>query len=54
MAGGHTFYGRSYVAPDGEEGTVRGFTSELWEDDGSEEFERVFQRVQQEGKILAD
>jgi len=54
MAGGHTFYGRSYVAPDGEEGTVRGFTTELWEDDGSEEFERVFQRVQQEGKILAD
>ena len=54
LAGGHTFYGRSYIAPEGEEGVVRGFTSELWEDDGSEEFERVFERVQKEGKFLAN
>jgi L-alanine-DL-glutamate epimerase-like enolase superfamily enzyme len=54
MPGGHTFYGRSYLSPYGEEGTVRNFRSELWEDDGSKEFEQVYERVQKEGRILAD
>ena len=53
MPGGHTFYGPSYVSPEGEEGTIRGFTSELWEDDGSKEFEEVYERTRREGKFLA-
>lgn len=58
MPGGHKYYGRSYVSPDEvtgkEEGTVRGFRSEVWEDDGSPEFERIYQRVQKEGTFRAD
>ena len=54
LAGGHTYYGPSYVSPNGEEGTVRGFTSEMWYDDGSKEFEEIHARVQKEGKFLAD
>ncbi len=54
MPGGHTFYGPSHVAPEGEEGTVRGFKSELWYEDGSKEFEEIYERTQKEGKSLAD
>ena len=54
MPGGHSFYGPSYMAPHGEEGTVRGFRSELWEDDGSKEFAAIYERVQQEGRIQAE
>jgi L-alanine-DL-glutamate epimerase-like enolase superfamily enzyme len=53
MPGGHTFYGPSHISPEGEEGTVRGFKSELWEDDGSKEFEEVYERTRKEGKFLA-
>ena len=53
MPGGHTFYGPSYVSPEGEEGSVHGFSSELWEDDGSKEFAEVYERTRREGKFLA-
>ena len=53
MPGGSTFYGRSYVSPRAvtgrEEGTIRGIKSEVWEDDGSAEFQRIYERVQNEG-----
>jgi len=58
MPGGHTFYGPSYISPSAltgrEEGCVRGFRSELWEDDGSAEFGQVYERVQQEGTFRGD
>ena len=54
MPGGHTFYGPTYVDPYGEEGTVRGMRSELWEEDGSAEFEQIYERVQREGRMRAD
>jgi len=58
MPGGHTFYGRSYISPSGltgrEEGTIRGLKSELWEDDGSNEFARIYERVQKEGTFRAN
>jgi len=58
MPGGNTFYGRSYISPSSltgrEEGTIRGITSELWEDDGSEEFKRIHERVQKEGTFRAN
>ena len=58
MPGGHTFYGCSYISPSGltgrEEGTIRGLKSELWEDDGSNEFARIYERVQKEGTFRAN
>ncbi len=54
MPGGHTFYGPGQVAPYGEEGTIRGFRTEVWEEDGSSEFEKIYQRVQEEGRIPAE
>lgn len=54
MPGGHTFYGPGQVPPYGEEGTVRGFRTELWEEDGSAEFEKIYERVQTEGRIPAE
>ena len=58
MPGGHTFYGRSYISPSTltgrEEGTIRGISSELWEADGSEEFNRIYERVQKEGTFRAN
>ena len=58
MPGGHTFYGRSYISPSGltgrEEGTIRGLKSELWEDDGSNEFDRIYEQVQKEGTFRAN
>jgi L-alanine-DL-glutamate epimerase-like enolase superfamily enzyme len=35
------------------EGNVRGLRSEVWEDDGSEEFARIYARVQKEGAFRA-
>lgn len=58
MPSGITYYGKSYVAPGSlvgrQEGAVRGFWSEIWEDDGSREFRSVYERVQQEGTFRAD
>ena len=58
MPSGHTFYGRSYISPSGltgrEEGTIRGLKSELWPDDGSNEFTRIYERVQKEGTFRAN
>jgi hypothetical protein len=58
MPGGHTFYGRSWISPSSltgtQEGAVRGHRSELWEDDGSAEFSRLWDRVQKEGTIQAE
>ncbi len=34
-----------------EEGTIRGLRSELWEEDGSPEFEAIYDRVQKEGSV---
>ena len=57
MPDGHTYYGKSYVSPTTvtgkEEGSVRGFTSELWEEDGSGEFTEMFERVEREGMVSA-
>jgi len=58
MQGGNTFYGRSYISPSTltgrDEGTIRGIKSELREDDGSEEFNKIYERVQREGTFRAD
>jgi len=58
MPSGNTYYGKSYVSPSTlvgrQEGAVRGFHSELWEDDGTEAFEHLYQRVQKEGTVRAD
>lgn len=35
-----------------EEGAIRGVNSEVWEDDGSEAFARVYERVQREGAFM--
>jgi L-alanine-DL-glutamate epimerase-like enolase superfamily enzyme len=32
-----------------EEGTIRGIRSQLWEDDGTQEFDQIFERVSREG-----
>ena len=57
MAGGATWYGRGYVSPTSVTGTeeagVRGFRSELWEDDGTPGFEEMYARVEKEGRVLA-
>ena len=37
-----------------EEGTIRGISMELWDDDASEAFERVYSRVQNEGPFLEE
>ena len=57
MPGGHTYYGPSYVSPSTvtgkEEGTLRGFRSEIWEEDDTSDFEQIYERVQKEGAIAA-
>ena len=57
MPGGHTYYGPSYVSPSTvtgkEEGTLRGFRSEIWEEDDTSDFEQIYERVQKEGVIAA-
>ena len=37
-----------------EEGDIRGIRMELWEDDDSEEFARVYERIDREGAFEAD
>ena len=58
MPGGHTFYGPSYVSPTRvtgrEEGTIRGIRSKIWEDDGSADFARIYERVRKEGTFRVD
>src|SRR5436190_9278611 len=55
---GHTIYFPSLTTVDvhkmtgREEGTIRGLRLELWDDDGSTEFERVHRRVQAEGSFV--
>ena len=34
-----------------EEGALRGFYTQIWEDDGSSEFDRIYEFVQNEGKF---
>ena len=57
LPGGHKLYTPSIPAVAGltgfAEGTIRGLDFELWHDDGSPEFEQVYQRVQQEGNFIA-
>ena len=36
------------------EGNVRDVRSEVWNDDGSEDFAQIYDRVQQEGQIKKD
>ena len=53
LAGGRVLYTPSIPDPSQvlgfEEGTLRGVDCEIWEDDGSEEFRRVRERVEREG-----
>lgn len=55
MPSGRTYYNNSYAAPNrlaaSEEGTVRGFESKLWEDDGSEEFRKMHDRIEKDGSF---
>lgn len=57
MPDGGTYYGPGYISPGRvtgrEEGDIRGFRSELREDDGSKEFEKLYKRVQQKGVFRA-
>lgn len=57
MSDGSTWYGKGYVSPGSvtgtEEASLRGFRSELWEDDGSSQFEALYERVQAEGRVRA-
>jgi L-alanine-DL-glutamate epimerase-like enolase superfamily enzyme len=57
MSEGVTWYGKGYVSPSSVTGTeeagVRGFRSELWEEDGTSEFEAMFTRVEKEGRVRA-
>jgi L-alanine-DL-glutamate epimerase-like enolase superfamily enzyme len=58
LRGGHTIYFPSLASVDvlkltgREEGTIRGLHLELWDDDGSAAFERVFRRVQTAGPFV--
>lgn len=36
------------------EAKVPWLTTEVWEEDGSSEFERIYERVQREGRIPAE
>ena len=53
MPDGGTFYGPGYIDPGRvtgrEEGDLRGFRSEIWEDDGGKDFAEVFARVEKQG-----
>ena len=54
MPNGNIYYGPGYVEPWGEEGGARGIQSEIWYDDGSEEFAAIHQQVQKEGRIRGE
>ena len=57
MSDNSTWYGKGYVSPSTVTGTeeagLRGFRSELWEEDGTSEFEAMFARVEKEGTVRA-
>ena len=50
---GARYFGPGYISPTTvtgrEEGDIRGFTSEIWEDDGSENFQKVYEMVRERG-----
>ena len=56
LPGGHKLYTPSFASVSRltgrEEGTIRGLKQELWEDDGSSEFARVYEKVQREGSFI--
>lgn len=56
LPGGHKIYttrGPSVERLTGhEEGAIRGIHFEKWEDDGSSEFERIYERVEKEGSFM--
>jgi len=56
LPGGHKIYslsGPSVAQWTGrEEGTIRGIRLEYWDDDGSAEFERTYERLQEEGRFV--
>ena len=58
LAGGHRICYPSLTSVDvqrmtgREEGTIRGLRLELWDDDGSEEFARIYGKVQKEGAFV--
>jgi hypothetical protein len=58
LGGGRTRYFPSLTTVDlhrttgREEGTIRGLRLDLWDDDGSAEFERVHRRVNAEGSFV--
>ena len=53
LAGGHKYYTPSTPSVSGLtgflEGNIRGLRTKIWDDDGSEEFARIYERVQREG-----
>jgi hypothetical protein len=57
LPGGHKIYtsrGLSVQRLTGhEEGAIRRINFEKWEDDGSSEFERIYERVEKEGPFMA-
>ena len=57
MPDGATWYGKGYVSPGSvtgkEEAGIRGFRCELWEDDGTSEFDAMLARIEQEGRVRA-
>jgi L-alanine-DL-glutamate epimerase-like enolase superfamily enzyme len=61
LADGHTIYFPSLMAAQEggvpqmtgrEEGTIRGLRLEIWDDDGSDAFARVYARVQERGPFM--
>lgn len=56
LPGGHKLYTPSFPSVSRltgrEEGTIRGLKLELWDDDGSPEFARIYERVQEEGSFI--
>jgi len=56
LPGGRTAYGVSSLRQliGGEEASIRGHRSHLWKDDGSPEFEKIYERVQNSGAFIVD
>ena len=58
LPGGHTLYTPRFPSVSRltgyEEGTIRGLRTELVDDDGSPEFARLYERVHNEGVVVAD
>ena len=57
LPGGTTYYTPSIPSVERltgfVEGNVRGVRTEVWNDDGSEEFARIYEQVQKAGKVKA-